>query len=92
VTTSAATYTVLSTDHTIFCDITLFEPVAVTLPSAAANPGKVYVLRRVGGGNNQCNVTPVQGGLFVLDNAGSTRAVQVQSDGTTWWIIGSTTN
>jgi hypothetical protein len=64
--------------------------VTVTLPSAATNPGKIFVVRRVGGGNNQCNVTPVSGGTQVLDNGNATRAVQLQSDGTVWWVIGST--
>jgi len=92
VTTTTNAYTVLSTDHTIFCDVTNFEPVTVTLPSAAANPGKIYVVRRVGGGNNQCTVTSVQGGPLALDNGGAPRAVQVQSDGATWWIIAQTLN
>jgi hypothetical protein len=90
VTTTGNAYTVLVTDHTIFCDVTSFEPVTVTLPSAATNPGKIFVVRRVGGGNNQCNVTPVSGGTQVLDNGNATRAVQLQSDGTVWWVIGST--
>ena len=72
------------------CNVTNFEPVTVTLPPAFTNPGKIFVVRRVGGGNNQCIVTPVSGGNSILDNGGATRAVQLQSDGTDWWVISST--
>jgi hypothetical protein len=87
VTTSGSSYTVQLTDYTIFCDVTSSTP-TVTLPSAAGNPGRIFVIRRVGSGNNQCNVTPVQGGTVALDNTAFVpRAINVQSDGATWWII-----
>jgi hypothetical protein len=87
VTTSGSAYTAQLTDYTIFCDITSFTP-TVTLPSAAGNPGRTFAIRRVGSGNKECNVTPVQGGTVALDNSSFTpRAIQVQSDGMTWWII-----
>ena len=87
VTTSDSSYTIQSTDYTVFCNVSSSTP-TVTLPSAASNPGRIFVIRRVGSGNNNCFVTPVQGGTVELDNnAFVPRAIQVQSDGTTWWII-----
>ena len=87
--TVAADYLVTASDDTVFCDVSVADR-TVTLPPAASNGGRIYVVRRVGGGNNQCNVTPVQGGTLVLDNAGQTRAIMVQSDGTTWYILAET--
>jgi Collagen triple helix repeat (20 copies) len=87
--TVAADYLVTANDYTVFCDVTGADR-TVTLPPAASNGGRIYVVRRVGGGNSQCNVTPVQAGTVVLDNAGQTRAIMVQSDGTTWHILAET--
>lgn len=82
-------YVVVDGDHTVFCDVTLANP-TVTLPPAALHAGRILTVRRVGGGNNQCNLTPVQGGLVVLDNAGQTRGVVLQSDNVVWWILSET--
>ncbi len=79
----------LATDFTVFCDVAGADR-TVTLPAAASNGGRIYYIRRVGGGNNQCNVTPVQGGNFVLDNGAVARGIIVQSDGATWWVIAQT--
>ena len=57
-------------------------------PAAAGNTGRIYVVRRMGGGNDECNVTGVSGGTVVLDNdVGDRKAIQVQSDGSAWYII-----
>ncbi len=85
-TTVSANYTAAAGDYMIFCNVTGANR-TITLPSAASNGGRVYVVRRVGTGSNDCTVTPVQGGTRVLnDGFLQPRAVTVQSDGTTWWI------
>jgi hypothetical protein len=85
-------YTVLGTDYTVFCDISSNDR-TVNLPTAAAgNTGRMYVVRRVGSGNNECNVTGVSGGTVVLDNGGARRSIIVQSDGSTWQILGEAYN
>ena len=64
-TTVAANYTAQAGDYAILCNVTAANR-TITLPSAAANSGRVYVVRRVGTGSNDCTVTPVQGGTRVL--------------------------
>ena len=87
VTTVSASYTATSSDFTIFCNVTSATP-TITLPAASANRGRIYIIRRVGSAANECYVTSVQGGTVTLDNnAFVPRSIQVQSDGTTWWII-----
>jgi len=83
--TVSANYTATTSDFTIFCNVAGNDRL-ITLPSAAANLGRMYLIRRIGGGNNECFVTPVQGGPLTLDN-GNTEGVLVQSDGTTWYVM-----
>ena len=60
---------------------------------AAGNLGRIYVVRRMGGGTNECNVTGVSGGTVVLDSdIGDRKAIQVQSDGASWFIIAESYN
>jgi hypothetical protein len=80
-----ANYTATTSDFSIFCDVAGADRV-ITLPSAAANLGRMFLIRRVGGGNNECFVTPVQGGPYTLDN-GQVEGVMVQSNGTTWYVM-----
>lgn len=84
--TVSADYTVTASDYTVFCNVTGADR-TITLPAAASNGGRIYVVRRVGTGGNECNVTPVQGGTAVLDSGGAHRSIVVQSDGATWYII-----
>jgi hypothetical protein len=67
----------------------------VNLPAAAVgNRGRMYVVRRVGSGNDQCNVTGVAGGTVILDNGfvNTRRAIMVQSDGSSWYLIAESYN
>lgn len=57
-----------ASDFSIFCNVSAANRV-ITLPSAPANAGRIYVVKRVGTGNNYCRVMPVQGGNVDLDNA-----------------------
>lgn len=99
--TITADYSVANGDYTIFCDNTAgISPIIVTLPSAAANAGRVYVIKRVstagGTANNaSCFVSPVDGSSGnerltppAGTSAGSPSGIIVQSDGTAWWITG----
>jgi hypothetical protein len=86
-------YSVTASDYTIFCNVSSNDR-TVNLPSASGNAGRIYVVRRVGSGNDECNVSSVQGGTVTLDNGivNTRRAIMVQSDGTTWWIIAESYN
>jgi len=87
--TVTANTTITDADYTVFCDITSSD-IDVTLPAATANGGRIFVIRRIGGGNNECNVAPVQGLTFVLDNGGVARGIVVQSNGSFWYVISQT--
>jgi hypothetical protein len=85
-TTVTSNYTAQAGDYAILCNVTAADR-TITLPSAAANNGRVYVVRRVGTGSNTCTVTPVQGGTRVLGEGFlQPRGVMLLSDGTAWWI------
>ena len=73
----------------MFCNITGADR-TVTLPDPTTHGGRIFVVKRVGGGNNQCNVTPVAGVTYVLDNGGVVRGITVQSDGALWHTLGET--
>jgi len=97
ITIQTGNYTPASTDYTIFCASPGGGASAkiITLPSAAANAGKVYVVKRTAQSPNTCNVSgvaPAEGDPIVLNPPGSglVSGVQVQSDGTNWWIISNT--
>ena len=80
-------YTVTAADYTMFCNAASGDR-TVNLPAAAGNLGRVYVVRRTGGGSSVCNVDVVAGGTVVLGTtAGARRAIMVQSDGASWFII-----
>lgn len=97
--TITGNYTVTGADHTVFCNAAGTGGIQVTLPAAAANGGRIYVVKRVnaasGGGGPFCTLSPaVEGTLLQLDapNPTSTNnrsAVWVQSDGTVWRLIGT---
>jgi hypothetical protein len=92
-------YPLVSTDYTILCgNPGLGSGVAAktyTLPSAAANVGKVFVIKRItDSGHNGCVVSGVaalDGGPNVSLSApltvGGISAITVQSDGTNWYIV-----
>jgi hypothetical protein len=90
---SNSPYSVTANDYTMFCDVSTNDR-TVNLPAAAAgNTGRIYVVRRIGSGTNECNVSSVQGGTAVLDSGGGERrAIIVQSDGSQWNIIGESYN
>jgi hypothetical protein len=82
---------VTATDYSVFCDVSGGNR-TITLPAAASNLGRIYVVRRVGTGGATCTLTPVATG-GTLDNAAFVpRAVTVQSNGTVWQVIGEAYN
>ena len=84
-TTPNSNYLVLSTDYTVLCNFSGGAK-TITLPSAATNAGRIYVIRRIG--SSDCDVTSVQGGTYTLSgNAFEPRGVMVQSNGTQWFPL-----
>jgi hypothetical protein len=82
----SANYTILGTDHTVFCNAS--NPGGnrtITLPAANLNGGRMFAIRRVNTTGSNCIVTPVQGGSVTL--SGNPGAIIVQSNGTTWYVI-----
>jgi hypothetical protein len=65
----------------------------MTLPSAAANTGKIFIFKQVAGTPGTCSVSGINAGdggpvvALGLPGSGSTNAITVQSDGSTWWIV-----
>jgi len=102
-TTKTANYTIdPTTDVVVFCDATgVGAGVTITLPSAAANTGRIFIVKRVnassgGAPNERCFVTPIgtTGAdiTLTLDQPNATltninSGVMVMSNGTKWWVI-----
>jgi hypothetical protein len=83
---------VTGTDYTMFCNVSSGDRV-VDLPAATGNTGRLYVVRLTGNLSNNCTVNGVAGGTVVLQALASTRrAITVQSDGSSWWIIAESYN
>jgi hypothetical protein len=88
-------YTLTTSDYTVLCN----NPGAgttktMTLPSAAGNTGRIYVLKRINAaGTGACEASGVavlDGGPIVTLSAPSitSNSITVQSDGSNWWVIG----
>ena len=86
---SNSPYTATAADFTMFCNVTGGNR-TVNLPAASTNTGRIYAVRRTGTGNN-CSIPGVAGGTVTLSFLGL-RAIMVQSDGTSWWIIADSNN
>jgi hypothetical protein len=85
-TVTAAT-TLSATDYTVFCNPAA-GALAVTIPAANANAGRIYVVKWIGAGGTTCTVAGQTIGGGILQHQGIT----VQSDGATWQIIAETYN
>ena len=93
--TVTADYTLTPSDYTVFCNNTGGATKHVTLPAAAGNLGKVYVIKRICGVTNNCDViglTATEGNPFGLGVPGGSAnsSIIVQSDGSSWWIMSNT--
>lgn len=81
--TVSANYSVQLTDHRIFCNVTGNDR-TITMPSAAAGQGRIYMIRRVGTGSNNCTVTPVAGNPVLSNGFLDIQGITLTSDGTNW--------
>ena len=83
----------MDTDYTVLCN----NPgngttKTMTLPSAALNLGRIYVIKRLSTGTRVCEVSGVAAGdggpdVTLLAPGLANNAITVQSDGTSWFII-----
>lgn len=81
----------ISTDYIGWC-ATSGGSFAIAIPDASTMPGKIFVIKDVDGNaaTNNIVITPAAGNI---ENAGSLTmninymSVDLQSDGTNWWII-----
>ena len=76
------------TDYTVFCNVTGAANVALTLPTAVGNAGRIFMIRRVGAGAGDCTITPVAGGGILNTGFLEPRATTFMSDGTNWYPVG----
>lgn len=90
ITSVTTTYTALDTDKTIFCDATS-AAFTVTLPAAASNVGRIYVIQKTDSGGN---AVTIDGNASETINGSTTASVstqwqsyQIQSNGTNWTKI-----
>lgn len=89
----SANTTLLSTDHTLLVDATGASR-TVTLPAAAANAGREYVIKKTDATANSVQIDP--NGTELLDGSSANRlitatmeALTIQSDGTSWFVVGN---
>jgi hypothetical protein len=87
--TKTASYTLTTDDYTIFFNCTSGSLTA-TLPSAAANTGKIFVIRKIDATVNTLVFSPaIRADLATtIASVNYPVAFTVQSDGTSWYIIG----
>jgi hypothetical protein len=84
---------VLATDYTILCGNPGGNSKTMTLPAASANLGKIFVFKQVAGTPGTCVVSGIAAGdggpniSLGLPGSGSTNAITIQSDGTSWWVL-----
>ena len=91
ITTVNGAYSIATTDYTVVCN-NPGTTKTLTLPSAAGNTGKVFIIKRIGaGGCSVSGVAAVDGGSSIFlsapGTAGGSSAIMVQSDGTNWYIM-----
>jgi hypothetical protein len=63
--------------------------VTQTLPSAAANTGRIAILKKVDAGAGPLNVTSVSGAVEITSILNQGQAVWYHSDGTKWNAVGA---
>lgn len=90
VTTTASTYLVTATDHTIFADASL-NSIIVTMPDAPSQPGRQLIVKKVDYSANPVTLCSAVGDLIddeavqVLDSG--QQSYVIESDGTGWRIV-----
>lgn len=87
--TKVTDYTATTSDYTILVD-TNSGNVTITLPAAASNTGRVFVIKCIDA-TNTCDIDP--NGTEEIDGDNSNfelilhETIMIQSDGSNWWII-----
>jgi hypothetical protein len=88
--TKTSNYTIVGTDVVVFANATSGN-VAITLPTASANSGYRFYIKRIDGSANTCSVA--RSGSDTIDGQTSISldlqytSLTVISDGSTWYII-----
>lgn len=90
VTVTSASYTVLSTDHTILCDCTS-NAITVNLPTVASSEGRTLHIKKIDSSGNA--VTIDGSGSETIDGS-TTKSLSsqwasriIKSNGSAWYII-----
>lgn len=89
ITTVTTNYTITATDNTVLVNPS--APVTITLPAAGTIRGRIYTIKKIGGGlDNGVTITPtggqIEGGTnYPIYNDWT--FVTLQTDGTNWYII-----
>lgn len=82
--------TVAAGDHTILCDCT-GGAITVNLPAASSNTGRILNIKKVDSGANavtiDANSTEKVDGALTQTLSSVNKAVQIQCDGSNWYII-----
>jgi len=88
--TQTASYTATSSDHTILCNA---GSMTVTLPAASGASGRVYVIKKISSTAGTITIDP--NGTETIDGVATNTSISaqyqsltVQSNGTSWFIIG----
>lgn len=88
--TKTSAYTATTSDFTILCDATS-GAFSITLPAAAANPGRIFNVKKVDSSANavtiQANAAELIDGANTKSIAAQYQSAQIQSNGTFWSVI-----
>jgi len=93
ITTKTSTYTAGAVDYTILADATTGQ-FDIDLPAAAANPNRIYVIKKVDSSGNTVSIDPngsenIDGSSASLSLGVQNSGRTIQSTGTGWVVIGS---
>lgn len=92
ISTKTSAYTATDRDYDMLCDATTAS-FTVTLPAAASNASKIYVIKKIDASVNTVTVDPnasetIDGSLtYVLST--QYKYVVIQCNGTAWYVIGN---
>ncbi len=83
--TVTANYTIAVGDYTVLCDGTY----TMTLPTAASAINKIFIIKNIGLGTTYIdgNGSETIDGLTIQNISVQNNSLQIQSDGTEWWIL-----
>lgn len=89
--TTTSSILIGATEHTVFANNT--TDITVSLPQASANSGRTYVIKKINSAVAKVTINSsygdaIEGGSSYIINMVN-KAVQFQSNGTAWFIIGA---